>query len=197
MSTTETPLDIDALRSRVRTTQHARSLPLLVIGALLVNYGVANFAPYPVAWRYGAPLAFVLIWALGKVNESQAGIGPGRADYLVAGGFVFTATNLLLLDSSLFDGPNVNRLNGECVIVVGVTLAFMSFAARDWALAMAAVSIVATGIAVALLGPAYFGPGGPGTSGFGRPWSGTFVTLDGALLAITGLLLYRRERRQA
>ena len=194
MSTMETPLNVDALRSRVRTTQHARSLPLLVVGGLLVNYGVANFAPHPVQWRYGAPLAFVLVWALGKVNETHAGVGPGRADYLVAGGFVFTATNLLLLDRSLFDAENMNRLNGEWVIVVGVALGILSRASRDWALSTAAVSIVATGVVVAVFGTGYFTPGE--SSGFGRPWSSTFVALDGTVLAVTGLVLYRRERQQ-
>lgn len=197
MTAMPAPLDVDALRSRVRTTQHARSLPLLVIGGLLVNYGVANFAPYPIQWRYGAPLAFVLIWALGKVTETQAGVGPGRADYLVAAGFVFTATNLVLLDGSLFQGPNVSRLNGEWMVVVGVALAILSRASRDWVLAAAAASILATGAVVASLGSGDFGPQAFGAAGFGRPWSGTLVALDGALLAITGLLLYRRERRQA
>ena len=99
MTTIDPTADLDALRDRVRATQHARSLPLLVIGALLVNYGVSSFAPYPMQWRFAAPLAFVLIWALGKLNETVAGVGPGRADYLVAAGVVFIASNLLLLDT--------------------------------------------------------------------------------------------------
>ena len=37
MSTIESTPDFDALRQRVRATQHARSIPLLVIGALLVR----------------------------------------------------------------------------------------------------------------------------------------------------------------
>src|SRR3954467_12014627 len=115
--------DLEALRDRVRATQHARSVPLLVIGALLVNYGVASFAPHPVQWRYGAPLAFIVIWALGKLNETTSGVGPGRADYLVAAGIVFIATNLLLLDHALLAGARFHRLIGAWVVVVGVALA--------------------------------------------------------------------------
>src|SRR5436190_17801842 len=119
--------DFAELRSRVRATQHARSLPLLVIGALLVNYAVVSFASQPVAWRYGAPLAFLLVWAFGKLNEIKVGVGPGRADYLVASGAVFIATNLLLLDTSLREGANVHELFGYWVVIVGVALAALSF----------------------------------------------------------------------
>src|SRR4051795_611366 len=76
--------DLDAIRDRVRATQHARSLPLLVIGALLVNYAVVSFAPQPVAWRYGAPLAFLVIWGLGKANEIRVGVGTGRGAHTPA-----------------------------------------------------------------------------------------------------------------
>lgn len=40
--------DLGALRGQVRAAQHIRSFPLLVIGALLVNYGVDSFAAQPV-----------------------------------------------------------------------------------------------------------------------------------------------------
>src|SRR4051795_11645130 len=123
--------DLEALRDRVRATQHARSLPLLVIGALLVNYGVASFAPHPVQWRYGAPLAFVLIWALGKLNEATSGVGPGRADYLVAAGIVFIASNLLLLYRGFLEGAHFHRLVGVWVLIVGIALAVLSRPARD------------------------------------------------------------------
>src|SRR3954451_2051585 len=119
--------DLDAIRDRVRATQHARSLPLLVIGALLVNYAVVSFAPQPVSWRYGAPLAFLLLWAFGKLNEIKVGVGPGRADYLVASGAVFIATNLLLLDTSLREGANVHQLFGGWVVIVGLALVALSF----------------------------------------------------------------------
>src|SRR5947209_9788731 len=115
MTTIENTPDFDALRHRVRASQHARSVPLLVIGALLVNYSVVSFASQPVAWRYGAPLAFVLIWALGKVNETNTGVGPGRGDYLIAAAVVFIVTNLLLMPSTLHEGDRVHQLFGAWV----------------------------------------------------------------------------------
>src|SRR3954451_8202696 len=129
--------DLDAIRDRVRATQHARSVPLLVIGALLVNYSVVSFASQPVAWRYGAPLAFVLIWVLGKVNETSVGVGSSRADYLIAAAAAFIATNLLLLDTSLRMGSNIHMLFGLWVVIVGATLAGLALPVRDHVLLLA------------------------------------------------------------
>src|SRR3954464_9915136 len=98
MATADAGVDVGRIRGRVRAAQHARSYPLLVIGALFVNYGAHAFFPKPLEWPYGATLAFILVWFLSKVNESQVGVGVGRADYLVAAGFVFAATNLMLID---------------------------------------------------------------------------------------------------
>lgn len=186
--------DLGTLRGQVRAAQHVRSFPLLVIGALLVNYGVGSFAPQPVQWRYGAPLAFVLVWALGKVNEARVGVGTGRADYLVAAGLVFATTNLVLL-RPLVNQLNAGEVQGIWVAIVGLALVAIAQAARDGLLAAAGLAVVATGVAVAIEGR-YFALGFV-VSGSGFPqqsWTNVLVAVVGAVLAITGLLLYRRER---
>ena len=141
MTAAEPIADLGALRGRVRATQHARSLPLLVIGALLVNYGVVSFASQPVAWRYGAPLAFVLVWALGKVNEASVGVGPGCGDYLIAAAIVFIATNLLLLVTSLREATRLHEMFGAWVVIVGAALAALSLPARDHVLLLAGIAV--------------------------------------------------------
>src|SRR4051794_18127494 len=194
MTTATSAPDLDALRDRVRATQHARSIPLLVIGALLVNYSVVSFAPQPVAWRYGAPLAFVLIWALGKLNETNVGVGSGRADYLIAAAAVFIATNLLLLDTSLREGFNVHELFGAWVVIVGAAVAVLSFPARDRILLLAGIAVIAAGVAMALFSPgdAFFPI--TGADGRSRLWTLWLLAGPGGVLGIAGLLLYRRER---
>jgi hypothetical protein len=194
MTAIESTPDFDALRHRVRATQHARSVPLLVIGALLVNYGVASFAPHPVQWRYGAPLAFVVIWALGKLNETTSGVGPGRADYLVAAGIVFIATNLLLLDHALLAGVRFHSLIGAWVLIVGVALLVLSRTARDRVLLVAAVAVMLTGLVVGIFGQSDFGFSGSPLLELGHNWSTELVAAVGAVMGVTGLLLYRRER---
>src|SRR3954453_21942080 len=193
MTTAATP-DLDAIRDRGRATQHARSVPLLVIGALLVNYAVVNFAPQPGAWRYGAPLAFLVIWGLGKANEIRVGVGTGRADYLVAAGAVFIATNLLLLDTSLREGVNVHQLFGSWVVIVGLALVALSFPMHDRVLLVAGVGVVAAGLVLAAFGPTDGSLFIPGPNSVGHVWTLWLLALVGAALGIAGLLLYRRER---
>lgn len=190
--------DLGELRSKVRATQHARSMPLLVVGALLVNYGVSNFAPTPVAWRYAAPLAFVLIWALGKANESRVGVGPGRADYLMAAGFVFIASNVLLgfKRFSLGGGANYFQLTGSWVVIVGVALATIAWSLRDTVLLLAGLVVTVAGAAMfAVHQGNEFNPAV--TFGFERTWQMSVVVAVGAVLGVAGLLLYRRERAEA
>lgn len=189
--------ELGALRDRVRATQHARSLPLLVIGALLVNYSVVSFASQPVAWRYGAPLAFVLIWALGKVNETNVGVGPARGDYLIAAAVVFIATNLLLLDTSLREGTRVHEMFGAWVVIVGAALAALSVPARERVLLLAGSAVAVSGAAIAIFGPAdIFFPMG-GANGVARAWTLWLLAGVGTALGLTGLGLYRRERSLA
>jgi hypothetical protein len=197
MTTVDPTSDLDALRDRVRASQHARSVPLLVIGALLVNYGVASFAPHPVQWRYGAPLAFVLIWALGKLNETTSGVGPGRADYLVAAGVVFIASNLLLLDTTFLDGAHFHQLVGAWVAIVGIALAVLSRPARDRLLLLSAIAVGLVGLVVAVVGTTSFEAVASPILEIGHNWSMDLSAIAGAALGITGLVLYRRERSLA
>jgi hypothetical protein len=189
--------DLNALRGQVRAAQHVRSFPLLVVGGLLVNYGVVNFAPQPVAWRYGAPLAFVLLWTLGKLNETRVGIGPARADYLVAAGFVFTATNLVFLNVFL---RNVNsaEITGIWVVIVGIALLGIARATRDGLIATAGLLVMATGIVAAIAArftDALFTVGAGGI--LNQSWPNELISVVGAVFATVGLLLYRRERLEA
>lgn len=188
--------ELGALRSQVRAAQHLRSFPLLVIGALLVNYGVTNFVPQPISWRYGAPLAFVLVWALGRANEVRVGVGPGRADYLVAAGFVFAATNLVLLRPFVNSSLTFAEIEGIWVVIVGVALAVIGRADHDGVVGAAGIVVMATGAVVAIDGrTSDFGFTVNGASGLPtQSWPNVTVAVVGAVLAISGLLLYRRER---
>jgi hypothetical protein len=188
--------DYDELRRHVRATQHARSLPLLVIGGLLVNYAVTNFQSSPVAWRFGAPLAFVLIWALGKLNEQARGVGAPRGDYLVAAGVVFIATNLLALITRFAVGANFRDLIGAWVVIVGLALAALSRASRDPVMLGAGLLVIAAGVVMAAFGTADFGIGLHPWTVFTRSWSILLIAAVGAVLGLTGLLLYRSERAE-
>lgn len=198
MTTAPTPADYDELRRRVRGTQHARSIPLLVIGGLLVNYSVGDFLTSgPVSWRYGAPLAFVIIWALGKVNELRVGVGPARGDYLIAAGAVFVATNIPMFFSRL-GGENYDfhELVGVWVTIVGIALLVLSRAARDWVLAVAGLAVTGAGIVMAAIGSVTFGPGTSTYGVFDRSGSILLIAFVGAALGLAGLVLYRSERSE-
>lgn len=185
------------LRARVRATQHARSMPLVVIGALLLNYGVTSFEPHPVAWRYGAPLAFVFLWGLAKVIEANVGVGTGRFDYLIAAGFVFTAVNALLLRpfTSWF---NLFQLEGLWVVIIGAALFALARTTRDRVLTLVALLLVVVGVIVAV------GTHRSGVAGFYRggsfpspnAWPNQLISGLGVALAVLGLAYYGREREQ-
>lgn len=188
-------LDVQALRRRVRASQHTRSMPLIILGVLLVNYGSTSFQPSPVAWRFGAPLAFVGVWAALRANENRTGVGAGRGDYLVAAGFVFTATNLVLVRpfSSLISNPY--RVQGIWVLIVGIAFLAIAVAARDWPLTVAALGVGAAGIAVIIEGPVWVGdlffnvPTSPA-----QPWGDVLVAGVGAAMVVVGIGAYRIER---
>jgi hypothetical protein len=198
MTTTQAIPDFGDLRGKVRATQHARSIPLLVIGALLVNYGVSNFAPTPIQWRYAAPLAFVLIWALGKLNEHRVGVGPGRADYLVAAGLVFIASSVLLSLKRFTVGGTTYyfQLTGAWIVIVGIALASVVWSMRDRVLILGGAAVTAAGAALFAVHPSNeFNPA-IGFVGIERTWQMTMVVALGAVLGVAGLLLYRHERVQ-
>jgi hypothetical protein len=195
--TSVTTEHLETLRANVRAAQHSRSLPLIIVGALLLNYGLTSFAPQPVAWRYGAPLAFVLIWALAKLNEARAGVGAGRFDYLVAAGFVFTAVNVLLLRPFSF-WLNLFQLEGLWVATVGIALVALAVTKRDAVLRAAAGLLIAIGavIAVATYNSGVAGFYRIGTLPAPGAWPNQTIALTGVALAIAGLFYYRREREQ-
>jgi hypothetical protein len=189
--------DLDALRGQVRAAQHVRSFPLLVLGGLLVNYGIINFLGEPVAWRYGAPLAFVLLWALGKLNEASVGIGPARADYLVAAGFVFTAINLVYL-KPFARYLSYGQTTGIGVIIVGIALVGIARATGDGLLATAGALVMATGL-MAVVAAVYTSNGFTVSpqGGLEQSWPNELISVVGAVFAAVGLFLYRRERVDA
>lgn len=195
MSTADVGVDVAGLRQRVRSAQHARSLPLLALGSLLVNYGSGQFAPSPVAWRFGAPLAFVLVWVLLKINESRAGVGTGRADYLVAAGCVFAATNVVTLrpfDDHLRD---VFRVQGIWVLIVGVALLGVARVARDRVLSLAGTVVAGAGVLGIFLGPAWEGDASVALGVFPtQPWTDVIFAAVGVAMIVVGIVVYRGER---
>ena len=186
---TATATDVGAIRKRVRATQHARSFPLLVIGALLVNYGANNFFPKPIAWQYGAPLAFFLIWALSKLNESQTGVGTGRVDYLVAAGFVFAAVNMATV-APFSNALREESLHSVWVVIVGLALLALGLVPRDAVLIAAGAVISATGALTGLLSHRYSGQRyGPENFFVQQTWANEYIAIVGAALATVGLRL--------
>jgi hypothetical protein len=197
MAPIESISDVDDLRRRVRANQHVRSIPLFVLGALLANYGVTGFAPQPVSWRYGAALSFVLIWLLGKTNETVSGVGPAQADYLIGAGFVFSATNLALLVQRFQQGAYVHELFGVWIAIVGITVAVLAIRSRDGVVLAAAVLVTALGLVMVVIGSADLMLMNNGVSFITQNWSMTLVALVGGVLTLLGLVVYLRERRVA
>jgi len=193
--TDDAGVDVRTLRSQVRAAQHARSLPLIVIGVLLVNYAVGEFAPHPVEWRYGAPLAFVIVWGLSYSIESRTGVGPGRADYLIGAGTVFAATSVVVLRPFTYWFTTVPGVEGAWIIVVGVTLAALAAAGRDVVVAVAGVAVMAAGLYTSVFGS--HDQSGPGI--FANPQTElthfAVTGWTGVLLVMAGLFFYRQERQ--
>lgn len=187
-------VDLGALRRKVRATQHTRSVPLIMLGVLLVNYGAMSFAPSPVPWRFGAPLAFVAVWVALKINETRTGVGTARADYLVAGGFVFTATNMVAVRPFAQGLPGTMRLPGIWTIIVALAVLGVAVAVTDWLLIVAALAIGAAGVYIVVAGATptdgiFFAGGTPE-----QPWGDVFVAVVGTLLVLAGIITYRSER---
>jgi len=172
-------------------------MPLIVIGALLLNYGITSFGAHPVAWRYGAPLAFVLLWGLAKVIEANVGVGTGRFDYLIAAGFVFTAVNALMLRpfSSWF---NLYQLEGLWVVIVGVALFALALTTHDRVLTLVALVLVIVGAVIAVTTHRYYVAGFYRGGALPSPneWPNQLISGIGVGLAVLGLAYYGREREQ-
>jgi hypothetical protein len=183
------------VRRRTRAAQHIASYPLLVIGVLFVNYGVFNFIGRPVEWRYGSALAFVALWGLGKVNESEVGVGPPRGDFLAVAAGVFTATQLTSMDW-VARRLGFDRLAGTWVLIVGAGLLAVGLARHERSVAAWGIAVAAAGLALAI---ANNSPLAVSNS------SGTFIRIGqnlpvvwiGVALTVVGLLTYERERRIA
>ena len=189
-------IDLSGLRRKVRAAQHVRSVPLIGMGILLVNYGTNLFASSPVEWRFGAPLAFVAIWALMKANENLTGVGGRRTDYLIAAGFVFTASNIVLTRpiSRLVNNPF--RVQGIWVVIVGVALLAVAIAASDWVVATAAALVCVVGAVMFVRGPNWRGLLDlVGSSIYPQqPLGDVLLVITGALMVLAGILSYRSER---
>jgi hypothetical protein len=193
MADTALDLDLGALRRKVRAAQHTRSVPLIILGVLLVNYGAVWFAPSPMAWRFGAPLAFVAVSVALTVLGTRTGIGAARADYLVAGGFVFMATNIVQV-RPFTQSIDLNRLPGVWVIIVAVALLGVALTVSDWLLILASAAIGAAGAFLLIAGSTP----SPSIAFLGiapeQPWGYVLVAVVGALLVLTGMVTYRFER---
>jgi hypothetical protein len=184
------------VRRRTRAAQHIASYPLLVVGVLFVNYGVFNFVGRPVEWRYAGALAFVVLWGLGKVNESEIGVGPARGDFLAIAAGVFTATQLTFLDP-VIRWLGFYRLQGVWVAIIGAGLLALGLARHERSLAAWGIGVSAIGLGLAIANYSHVAI----FSSNGKlihlgPQNGPVVLL-GLALTVVGLLTYERERRVA
>jgi hypothetical protein len=191
------PHEGSARQERVRADQMTRSLPLLVLGALLVNYGVNGFNDRPVEWQYGAPLAFVIIWAVLKLDESRTGFGPGRVDYLAAGAFVFMATELVMLRPFTEWLKSYGRVQGIWTVIVALGLFAIARVAKDAILAVAALVVVAAGIYAMVEGANDLSSVPMGGIFRSQPNHAAVIGYTGAVLVLAGLWAYRAERSRA
>ena len=204
MSTSTQDLDLTELRQRTRAAQHATSFPLLVMGVLLVNYGIVGFGSQPVAWRYAGALAFVAVWGLGKANEYSTGVGRGRGDYLAIACGVFVATQLTV-SSFVLQASWITqyRLEGMWVVIIGGGLLAAGLSARAPALAVWGVITGIGGLAIAIIGyqkwvaPDPVTPLRVGTDVFALAAAQQvrLAILLGVALTVAGFVVFLRERR--
>jgi hypothetical protein len=187
---------VESARKRTRAAQHVGSYPLLVIGVVLVNYGIIGFNDSPVAWRFAGALAFVVLWGLGKMNESEVGIGPARGDYLAIAAGVFTATQLTLVNRVL-SALDFSQLQGLWVVIVGAGLIALGLSRHERALLAWGGLVVAVGAGLVVNDSTAFGGGLSNGRVEGIPTQVTAVVVLGVALTIAGLATYGRERRIA
>jgi hypothetical protein len=191
-----TDTSVIEVRSRTRAAQHVASYPLLVTGVLLVNYGAVSFSSRPVEWRYAGALAFVVLWGLGKVNESQVGVGPARGDYLAIAAGVFTATQLTLIDP-ISGWITYERIQGIWVAIVGAGLLALAVSRHERGLVAWAVAIAAFGIGWSITDYGYWSSKFSTSPLVAQGPQTAPVALVGALLTVVGLVTYQRERSLA
>lgn len=184
------------VRRRTRAAQHVGSYPLLVLGVVLVNYGIIGFNNSPVPWRFAGALAFVVLWGLGKMNESEVGIGPARGDYLAIAAGVFTATQLTLLNR-VISALDFSQLQGLWVAIVGAGLIALGLSRHEAALLLWGGLIVVVGAVVAIDDSTNFGGGLANGRVEGIPTQATAIAVLGVVLTLAGLVVYGRERRLA
>jgi hypothetical protein len=112
---------LERLRRRVRADQRGASLPLIVLGAVTFHYATYRFVDPPLAWIYGAPLAFVVIWALQRRRESTVGVGAARDDTLVIAFVVWTTMQVPIVaaQSDLWWGGGAWTLSSSLAAVAG------------------------------------------------------------------------------
>ena len=191
-----TEMEVDQLRQQTRAAQHATSYPLLVVGVLLLNYGVVGFTSQPVSWRYAGALAFVALWALGKANEYATGVGR-RGDYLAIAGGVFVATQLTFTDwVARYHWFSQARLQGIWIVIIGLGLVASGFSIRTRTLVAWGTATCATGIVLGIQRtPAwafqFVAQGGSLMVGS----QARYVVILGLVLTLAGFAVFVRERR--
>ena len=183
------------VRRRTRAAQHIASYPLLVVGVLFVNYGVFNFIGQPVQWRYGSALAFVALWGLGKLNESEIGVGPARGDFLAVAAGVFTATQITSMDW-VARRLGFDRLAGTWVLIIGAGLLAVGLARHERIVAAAGAAVAAAGLALAIADNSPLALSNS-SGAFVRIGQNLPVVWTGVALTVAGLVTYERERRVA
>jgi hypothetical protein len=137
-----------------------------------------------------------VLWGLGKVNESEVGVGPARGDFLAIAAAVFTATQLSLIDHFV-NWLGFERLQGVWVVIIGGGLLALGFSRHEGALVAWGAFVGAAGIALLIAdysgSTSFVGGGNVITlSSQSAP-----VALLGVVLTVAGLVTYERERRIA
>jgi hypothetical protein len=145
--------DIEALRQRVRGDLWLVPLPLVVIGSFVFAYAANQFAPIgPLSSWIGLPIAFVIIWAVGRRRSGQTGIG-GRDDELILAFAVLAAMPLASspVVSLVGLGQNDSWVLTWPAIVMGLGLCALAYMRTSWTLAIWGGLLVISGIASILL----------------------------------------------
>jgi hypothetical protein len=187
----DSPVDPEKLRDRVRADMRLSSVPLLVFGVLtILSIPLANDPLWTfLFWPTAGPIGFIIIAVWYRMRRIRTGLGPGRGPYARIGAVLFAAF-LLILPLIMVQLPAIgiallviavlqgNRYLAICAIVFGVVGGLEIFGAfDDWLYQLGQpLGLFARGIddASAII----------------------FATL-GAFLMVAGLIALKRERRSA